>query len=121
VVAAYDDALVGEHPGEFDRAMLAADMDHTRRWFAPETNSESGGGAGRFFSPRTDTGAPREGAHLTTVELKEQEAADQSWRDLAAAQALAAQQTQVPRAVRLAASSVGPCRVRPPRAARIHP
>jgi len=40
VVAAYDDALLGAQSGEFDRAMVAADLDYPRRWYAPETNSE---------------------------------------------------------------------------------
>jgi len=40
IVAAYDDELVGAHPGEFDRARVAAELDYPRRWFAPETTSE---------------------------------------------------------------------------------
>jgi len=40
IVAAYDDELLGPHPGEFDRARVAAELDYPRRWFAPETTSE---------------------------------------------------------------------------------
>jgi len=32
VVAAYDDELLGPHPGEFDRARVAAELDYPRRW-----------------------------------------------------------------------------------------
>jgi hypothetical protein len=48
------------------------------------------------------------GSSLTTVERKEHEAAQQDARDLAAIGVLAAQQTQVPRAVRLAGQFGGP-------------
>jgi len=40
IVAAYDDALLGAHPGEFERARVATELDYPRRWFAPETTSE---------------------------------------------------------------------------------
>jgi len=40
IVAAYDDALLGTHPGEFERARVVAELDYPRRWFAPETTSE---------------------------------------------------------------------------------
>jgi len=40
IVAAYDDELLGPHPGEFERARVAAELDYPRRWFAPETTSE---------------------------------------------------------------------------------
>jgi hypothetical protein len=69
----------------------------------PETWSRTD--AGRSSGAQTMAAAS---SGLTTVERKEQEAAQQDVRDLAAAGALAAQQTQVPRAVRLAGQFGGP-------------
>jgi len=52
-------------------------------------------------------GPPQAAAAPSIVEGKEQEAAEQDTHDLAAVRALAAQQTQVPQAVRLAAQFGG--------------
>ncbi len=52
-------------------------------------------------------GTPQAAAAPSNVEAKEQEAAEQNAHDLAAVRALAAQQTQVPQAVRLAAQFGG--------------
>jgi hypothetical protein len=80
---------------------------------------EYGYGSGEGQEPETwsRTDAERSGdaqamaaasSGWTTVERKEHEAAQQDVRDLAAIGALAAQQTQVPRAVRLAGQFGGP-------------
>jgi len=52
-------------------------------------------------------GAPQAAAAPSSVQAKEQEAAEQNAHDVAAVRALAAQQTQVPQAVRLAAQFGG--------------
>jgi len=52
-------------------------------------------------------GPPQAAAAPSIVQAKEQEAAEQDAHDLAAVRALAAQQTQVPQAVRLAAQFGG--------------
>ncbi len=52
-------------------------------------------------------GPPQAAAAPSILEAKEQEAAEQDAHDLAAVRALAAQQTQVPQAVRLAAQFGG--------------
>jgi hypothetical protein len=69
----------------------------------PETWSRTV--AERSSDAQTMAAAP---SSWTTVERKEHEAAQQDVRDLAAVGALAAQQTQVPRAVRLAGQFGGP-------------
>jgi Relaxase/Mobilisation nuclease domain len=63
VIAAYDEGLLGEHPGEFDRGMVAAELDHTRRWYAPETNSE--------FVYHVSISNPAEDRDLTDAEWRE--------------------------------------------------
>ncbi len=59
-------------------------------------------------------GPPQAAAAPSILEGKEQEAAEQDAHDLAAVRALAAQQTQVPQAVRLAAQFGGPLYGPPP-------
>jgi hypothetical protein len=68
--------------------------------------------AEELLDHRTEGDSPPAGAPQaeapSIVEGKEQEAAEQDTHDLAAVRALAAQQTQVPQAVRLAAQFGGP-------------
>ena len=63
--------------------------------------------AEELLDHRTEGDNPTAGAAPSIVEGKEQEAAEQDTHDVAAVRALAAQQTQVPQAVRLAAQFGG--------------
>jgi len=66
-------------------------------------------------------GPPQAAAAPSILEAKEQEAAEQDAHDLAAVRALAAQQTQVPQAVRLAAQFGGRLYGPPPTGAAAPP